>query len=73
LGNAYEIRIPYSLVQQLALYNGLPVDVHVQDESTLVIKIIKKYDLGVMLAQISDDNIHELYLDVEDLQGVEEW
>jgi antitoxin MazE len=72
-GNSFGLRIPRSLAEQLSLKNGLPVDIQVQDNTTLIIKVAKKYDLKAMLDQISDDNIHHLYLDSDDQVGNEVW
>jgi antitoxin MazE len=72
-GNSLGVRIPLLIVQQLSLENGLSVDIYAQDQTTLVIKVVKKYDLNTMLDQITEENLHHLYLDGDDQKGEEAW
>ena len=72
-GNSFGVRIPRALAEQLSLENGLAVDIQLQDKTTLVIKVAKKYDLHAMLEQITENNLHLLYLDSDDEQRKEAW
>lgn len=68
-GNSFGVQIPRALAEQLSLENELAVDIQLQDETTLIIKVAKKYDLHAMLEQITENNLHPLYLDSDDQQG----
>jgi antitoxin component of MazEF toxin-antitoxin module len=70
-GNSFGVQIPHALVEQLSLENELAVNIQLQDETTPVIKVAKKYDLHAMLEQITENNLHPLYLDSDDQQGEE--
>ena len=56
-GNSLAIRIPGKLAKELDIDEGSEVDINLND-SSLVIRPAKKYDLNTMLSQISDENIH---------------
>lgn len=69
-GNSLGIRIPIAIAKQLLLHLGTPVTIEVENDK-LVIKL-SKYDLDIMLKNITKENQHSQILD-DNRRGNEEW
>jgi antitoxin MazE len=57
-GNSLGIRIPNFIVRELALKNGLVVDIK-DNGNEIIIRPVKKSRLSEMLEKINDANIHK--------------
>ena len=57
-GNSLGIRIPNFIVRELALKNGLVVDIK-DNGNEIIIRPVKKSRLSEMLEKINDANIHQ--------------
>lgn len=69
-GNSLGLRIPMKIVKQLQLHPGSSVNLQIED-GRLIIEP-PKYELDVMLKEITTKNKHHQALDDKQL-GNEEW
>ncbi|WP_439235200.1 AbrB/MazE/SpoVT family DNA-binding domain-containing protein [Lonepinella koalarum] len=71
LGNSLAIPIPNALIQQFNMHAQSQVELR-QEQGRIIIEPIRPYTLDTMLAQITDDNLHE-EADFGTAQGNEAW
>jgi antitoxin MazE len=57
-GNSAAVRMPASLMEEARLHIDQPVDVHVE-KGRIVIEPISSFDLDSLLAEITEDNLHD--------------
>jgi antitoxin MazE len=69
-GNSLGVRIPNTIVRELHLKDGSPVEI--EDNNGNIIISPKKYNLRDMLAQIDRTNIHAEY-NTGSVEGKEAW
>ncbi len=69
-GNSLGLRIPMQLAKQLKLHQGSSVTLEIEDGRIII--QTPKYDLDMMLKDITPENRHHQILDDEQ-QGNEEW
>ena len=62
-GNSLGIRIPKEIIEFFALKDGSKVTIKKVDEGILIIPEIKEETLDDLLARITPENMHPLYLD----------
>lgn len=70
-GNSLGVRIPMHLAKQLQLQPGSVVNINVE-EGRLIIEP-HKYDLNVLLNEITPQNLHHLELEDNEQLGNEAW
>jgi antitoxin MazE len=70
-GNSLGVRIPIHLAKQLQLQSGSVVNISIE-EGRLIIKS-NKYDLDMMLKEITPQNLHHLKLEDSEQLGNEAW
>lgn len=70
-GNSLGVRIPIHLAKQLQLQSGSVVRISIE-EGRLIIEP-QKYDLNIMLKEITPHNLHHLELEDNGLIGNEVW
>jgi antitoxin MazE len=56
-GNSLGIRIPKSLAEKLNLKEGTPIEMDFKDNEIVIRR--KRYDLEMLLSQITPDNMHD--------------
>jgi len=69
-GNSLGLRIPLPWAKQLNLHQGSAVTLEI-DDGKLIIKP-PKYNLDIMLSEITPENQHHSIMD-DDKKGNEEW
>lgn len=69
-GNSLGLRIPMQLAKQLQLHPGSSVTIEVKNDQMIIQS--PKYDLEMMLKDITPKNQHHLILD-DGQHGSEEW
>lgn len=69
-GNSLGLRIPMQLAKQLGLHEGSLVVIEIEDDRIIIRPT--KYNLDMMLKDITSKNKHHQILDDEQ-QGNEEW
>jgi antitoxin MazE len=57
-GNSLAVRIPKALAKNIDVRNGSAVDIDTS-EGQIIIRPIKRYDLSVMLAAVTKENLHQ--------------
>jgi antitoxin MazE len=70
-GNSLGVRIPIYLAKQLQLQPGSLVNINIE-EGRLIIES-QKYDLNMMLKEITPQNLHHLELEDNEQMGNEVW
>lgn len=70
-GNSLGIRIPKNIAQKLSLSHGSIINISIKDDHIALYP--KKYNLTDMLANITEDNCHDLIWNEEDIKGNENW
>ena len=72
-GNSLALRIPKTLAEETGLDKDSPVEIRVVDGQIHIMPLQEKhYELEALLADISDDNLHE-EVDTGDIMGNEVW
>jgi antitoxin MazE len=70
-GNSLGLRIPMQVAKQLKLHPGSSVTIEIENGRIIIQS--PKYDLDMMLKDITPKNQHHQILDDEQLHGNEEW
>lgn len=70
-GNSLGVRIPSFITSQLSLHPGDSVDIIAENQQISIRP--RKNSLTMMLAQITEENIHDLEWDDSDVKGREVW
>lgn len=70
-GNSLGIRIPIHLAKQLKLHAGSVVNISIEEGRLIVDS--QKYDLDLMLKDITPENFHHLEIEDKDQLGNEAW
>lgn len=72
-GNSLALRIPKAFAEEAGLDSDSAVEIRVVDGQIHIIPIQdKRYDLADLLAEISEDNLHEA-VDTGNAMGNEVW
>lgn len=72
-GNSLALRIPMAFAQNINIQKDTPIDLSIEEGRLVVTPISEpEYSLDQLLAQITDDNIHE-EIDIGNFVGKEVW
>ena len=72
-GNSLGLRIPKIIAEEAGVYAGSEVELTLEDGDLIVRPVrLPRYDLDQLLAQVTDDNIHD-EIDSGAPMGKESW
>ncbi|MEM9951708.1 MAG: AbrB/MazE/SpoVT family DNA-binding domain-containing protein [Chloroflexota bacterium] len=72
-GNSLALRIPKTFAEEAGLDNDSPVEIRIVDGQIHIVPIqSKQYNLEELLAEVTEDNLHE-EIDTGDILGNEIW
>ncbi|MEA3267172.1 MAG: AbrB/MazE/SpoVT family DNA-binding domain-containing protein [Candidatus Fermentibacteria bacterium] len=71
-GNSLAIRIPKVIAEELLFKNNSTVELHTDKGSLLVKSVPREYSLDTLLAEVTDENLHE-EIGTGESVGREEW